>query len=436
MSFVQQPQIITNPQNIPVTITANSAGPYLPGVGYTWQVTDLDSYVTYTVTAQIAGTATINTSTGVITYTPAAGSTGFNINGRFVPISVATVPGAPTIGTATINGTSSASVTFTAGSTGGTPITGYTVTASSGQTATGASSPITVTGLPQGTNITFQVKATNAVGTGPNSSASNAINLPVQGQTAYTTPGTYTWVAPAGVTSVSVVAVGGGGGNSGDTNSRPGGGGALAYGNNISVTGGNSYTVVVGAAGTTTSNGGDSTFINSSSLNGGGGTYGRNPFSYPTQGNGGVASGSLMTAGYSGGNSGWIDGGAGGAGGYAGAGGRGGKTGSGVPEDGQPGTGGAGGGGGSGDAQNGGGGGGVGILGQGTSGAGGLLGNGGSATGGGGGSGGTNGGNGSSGNGGLYGGGCTRTGSANVGAVRIIWPGATRYFPSTGTADV
>ena len=32
------------------------------------------------------------------------------------------------------------------------------------------------------------------------------------GQQAYTTPGTYTWVAPATVTAVSVVAVGGGGG--------------------------------------------------------------------------------------------------------------------------------------------------------------------------------------------------------------------------------
>ena len=34
----------------------------------------------------------------------------------------------------------------------------------------------------------------------------------VEGQQAYTTAGTYTWIAPAGVTSVSVVAVGAGGG--------------------------------------------------------------------------------------------------------------------------------------------------------------------------------------------------------------------------------
>ena len=30
------------------------------------------------------------------------------------------------------------------------------------------------------------------------------------GQQEYTTPGTYTWVAPAGVTKVSIVAIGGG----------------------------------------------------------------------------------------------------------------------------------------------------------------------------------------------------------------------------------
>jgi hypothetical protein len=43
--------------------------------------------------------------------------------------------------------------------------------------------------------------------------------------------------------------------------------------------------------------------------------------------------------------------------------------------------------------------------------------------------------------GGEYGGGggcCSGTdgGRGAVGAVRIIWPGTTRYFPSTNTGDV
>ena len=65
------------------------------------------------------------------------------------------------------------------------------------------------------------------------------------GQQAYTTGGTYSFVAPAGVTSVSVVAVGIGAGGSGgrDATMNGGGGGALAYTNNITVIPGNSYSV-------------------------------------------------------------------------------------------------------------------------------------------------------------------------------------------------
>jgi hypothetical protein len=88
----------------------------------------------------------------------------------------ATVPGAPTIGTATA-GNTQASVAFTApASNGGSPITGYTVTSSPGGiTATGSSSPIVVTGLTNGTPYTFTVTATNSVGTSNASAASNSV---------------------------------------------------------------------------------------------------------------------------------------------------------------------------------------------------------------------------------------------------------------------
>ena len=72
------------------------------------------------------------------------------------------------------------------------------------------------------------------------------------GQDAYITAGTFTWVAPAGVTKVSVVAVGGGGATAESgcpPNQAGGGGGALAYANNITVIPGNSYTAIVGAKG-------------------------------------------------------------------------------------------------------------------------------------------------------------------------------------------
>jgi len=90
-------------------------------------------------------------------------------------ITLAFVPSAPTIGTAT-GGNAQASITFTPPiSDGGMPITGYTVTSSGGQTATGTSSPIVVTGLVNGTSYTFTVHATNAVGNSVESSATNAV---------------------------------------------------------------------------------------------------------------------------------------------------------------------------------------------------------------------------------------------------------------------
>jgi hypothetical protein len=95
---------------------------------------------------------------------------------------VAKVPGAPVID-AVAPGNGQARVIFQApASNGGSPVTGYTVTATDlthpslgGQTATGKSSPITVSHLTNGDRYTFTVKATNAVGTGPASGPSKAV---------------------------------------------------------------------------------------------------------------------------------------------------------------------------------------------------------------------------------------------------------------------
>ena len=85
-----------------------------------------------------------------------------------------------TIGTATDSGTGSvASVAFTAGSeTTGGPVFYYTATSTPGSfTGTASTSPVTVSGLTAGTAYTFKVKATNATGSGPESSASNSLTL-------------------------------------------------------------------------------------------------------------------------------------------------------------------------------------------------------------------------------------------------------------------
>jgi len=79
-----------------------------------------------------------------------------------------TTPGAPTSVSATA-GSSSAIVTFVAPSSAGypAPITGYQATSTPGSfVATGSASPLTVTGLTNGTSYTIAVQALNASGYG------------------------------------------------------------------------------------------------------------------------------------------------------------------------------------------------------------------------------------------------------------------------------
>ena len=96
-------------------------------------------------------------------------------------------PGSPTSVSATASD-GQATVSFMPpASNGGSAITRYTVTASpGGLTATGTASPITVSGLTNGTAYTFTVTATNAAGTGSSASSSNAVTpqiLPTPEQT-------------------------------------------------------------------------------------------------------------------------------------------------------------------------------------------------------------------------------------------------------------
>lgn len=133
------------------------------------------------------------TALGTIIITDSDSGTTYTYDGSAV------APGAPTIGTA-VKGNADASVPFTApADNGGATITGYTATSSPGGfTGTGASSPITVSGLTNGTAYTFTVTATNSVGTGSASAASNSV-------TPSTVPSAATiGTAVAGNTSASV----------------------------------------------------------------------------------------------------------------------------------------------------------------------------------------------------------------------------------------
>jgi hypothetical protein len=94
------------------------------------------------------------------------------------------VPGAPTIGTATQTGSTTATVVFTQpASNGGSVITSYTATSSpggvTGTLSQAGSGTITVTGLSPAVSYTFTVTATNAIGTSAASAASNSITTPI-----------------------------------------------------------------------------------------------------------------------------------------------------------------------------------------------------------------------------------------------------------------
>lgn len=226
------------------------------------------------------------------------------------------------------------------------------------------------------------------------------------GQYLFTTPtDDNAWVVPAGVTSISVVCVGHG---STSNSSTTGSGGCLRYVNNIPVTPGETLRIDARDNGARLRRG--ATVL----------CYGPNyvdrELAVGIGGNGGVRGNAVNVS---------TDFGRGGAGGYSGQGGNGGGVGGVNP------TAGDGGGGGGGGAHLGGGtgagGGGVSVYGIGANGAAGV--NDTNPAGGGGGSGGASGG--ANGVPGSYGGG----GNSYNGAVRIIWPGNLRQFPSTRTAN-
>jgi trimeric autotransporter adhesin len=123
----------------------------------------------------ITGLTNGNTYTCSVTATNASGTGPAGTSAPFVD---GELPDAPTIGTAT-RGDASATVSFTAGPSNGNPILDFTASCTSsnggsGSSATGGSSPITVSALTIAKTYTCVVTERTAVGTSPASAASNA----------------------------------------------------------------------------------------------------------------------------------------------------------------------------------------------------------------------------------------------------------------------
>jgi hypothetical protein len=191
----------------PVAVSVNSPS-YAEGtVSLTWTAGIYTSFKVYRDTQSSGATKTALGTTSSASYSDSTVSPGTTyyyfvegaIQGTFsdimstvvsVETTTASAPGVPTVVSAT-PGNGQATVSFTAPeSNGGSVITGYTVTSTPGNhTGTGASSPITVSNLTNGTSYTFTVVATNAAGTSLASDGSSPI-------TPFTTP-----AAPTGVSA-------------------------------------------------------------------------------------------------------------------------------------------------------------------------------------------------------------------------------------------
>ena len=190
IKIADPPTVVPGDGRATVTFARPNSDGGSPITGYRVTALDASGAVVTTVT----GTASPITVTGLVngsayTFTVAA-ITAIGTGSESVETASAvpavggsspTAPGAPAVVSA-VGGDSSASVSFTTPANHGSPITGYTVSARNGvgsvvTTTTGASSPITVTGLANGQTYTFSVQATNEVGTGQASDPSDQVTL-------------------------------------------------------------------------------------------------------------------------------------------------------------------------------------------------------------------------------------------------------------------
>ena len=187
-----------------------------------------------------------------------------------------TKPQAPTIGTAS-GGNAQSTLTFTAGNSGGSAITNYkysidgtTYTAFSPAQTT---SPLTISGLTNGTPYAFYLKAVNANGDSTASAQSNSIT-PLAGVSV-----DYLVVGGGGssgsIAGSALTAGGGGAGGLSSTMNNPGGLGTLE--SVVALDYSTNYTVTVGAGGSVPAwnnqgnPGGNSVFSTITSTGGGGG---------------------------------------------------------------------------------------------------------------------------------------------------------------------
>jgi YVTN family beta-propeller protein len=162
-----------------------------------------DNAEVYVVLGSTGEAKLVDTATNAVSATISGlGQASAFSSGFITPI----LPGAPTGASAT-GGNGQASVAFTAPAlTGGSAILSYTATCDPGGfNANAAQSPVTVTGLANGTVYSCSVRATNAVGTGP---ASNSASVTPANVPAFTSASSVSFTVNAAATPFTVTATG------------------------------------------------------------------------------------------------------------------------------------------------------------------------------------------------------------------------------------
>jgi hypothetical protein len=169
-------------------ITSANSTTFTVGSAGTFTVTAIGFPIpTFSEVGALPSGVTLNSSTGVLSGTPGAGTGGsypvtITATNAVSPdaiqnftLTVPTPPAAPTI-TMVTTGDRSATVTWSPGPDGGSPIVSYTVSASPGTGSCTILAPVavcTVNGLTNGTAYTFTVTASNVEGPSQPSASSN-----------------------------------------------------------------------------------------------------------------------------------------------------------------------------------------------------------------------------------------------------------------------